>query len=74
MLAGMSRKLKPSNQVWGLTRSDVEWSSALEAALDDSPARRPRARHNAAYVAGSVGRDCGEHQRVMMAKKRQAVR
>jgi hypothetical protein len=28
-----------SNQVWGLTETDTEWSAALEAALKATPAR-----------------------------------
>jgi hypothetical protein len=41
-----------SNQVWGLTKTDPEWSAALEAAL--TAARRDDLEHgtNAAYVAG----------------------
>ena len=48
-----------SNQVWGLTKTDDEWSGALEAAL--MATRRGDLQHgtNAAYVrdvfAGSVG-------------------
>jgi hypothetical protein len=33
------------NQVWGLTKTDHEWSAALEAALTANPPRRPGARH-----------------------------
>jgi hypothetical protein len=33
-----------SNQVWGLTRTDDDWSAALEATLTNA-ARRPPARH-----------------------------
>jgi hypothetical protein len=41
-----------SNQVWGLTKTDQEWSKQLEAAL--TAARRDDFKHgtNAAYVAG----------------------
>jgi hypothetical protein len=51
------------NQVWGLTKTDQEWSAALEAALTAS--RRDDLEHgtNAAYVAGCVCKDCREHQR-----------
>jgi hypothetical protein len=55
------------NQVWGLTKTDLEWSAALEAALTAS--RREDLEHgtNAAYVAGCVCKDCREHQRQRMA-------
>jgi hypothetical protein len=58
------------NQVWGLTKTDEEWSIALEAALKGT--RRNDLRHgtNAAYVAGCVCRECREHQRQQMAKNR----
>jgi hypothetical protein len=57
-----------SNQVWGLTKTEQEWSAALEAAL--TAARRGDLRHgtNAAYVHGCVCSECREHQRVRMAK------
>jgi hypothetical protein len=40
------------NQVWGLTKTDKEWSAALEAAL--TAMRRDDLEHgtNATYVAG----------------------
>jgi hypothetical protein len=59
-----------SNQVWGLTKTDEEWSTALEAALTAS--RRGDLQHgtNAAYVAGCVCGECRSHQRVRMAKQR----
>jgi hypothetical protein len=46
-----------SNQVWGLTKTDQEWSTELEAAL--TATRRDDLQHgtNAAYVAGCVCRD-----------------
>ena len=58
-----------SNQVWGLTRTDREWSEKLEAALTAS--RRVDLQHgtNAAYVAGCVCGECRSHQRVRMAKQ-----
>jgi hypothetical protein len=51
------------NQVWGLTRTDNEWRSALETAL--TATRRDDLRHgtNAAYVHGCVCSECREHQR-----------
>jgi hypothetical protein len=59
-----------SNQVWGLAKTDEEWSAALEAAL--TAARRNDLDHgtNAAYVAGCVCKECREHQRVRMARGR----
>jgi hypothetical protein len=43
--------------VWGLTRTDQEWSAALEAAL--TATRRDDLQHgtNAAYVHGCVCSD-----------------
>jgi hypothetical protein len=59
-----------SNQVWGLTKIDDEWSTALEAAL--TATRRDDLEHgtNAAYVRGCVCKECREHQRQRMAKNR----
>jgi hypothetical protein len=59
-----------SNQVWGLAKTDGEWSSALEAAL--TATRRVDLKHgtNAAYVAGCVCMECREHQRLRMARNR----
>jgi hypothetical protein len=56
------------NQGWGLTKTDGEWSRALEIAL--MATRRDDLEHgtNAAYVAGCVCIECREHQRVRMAK------
>jgi hypothetical protein len=58
------------NQVWGLAKTNDEWSSALEAAL--TATRREDLQHgtNAAYVAGCVCNECREHQRLRMAKNR----
>jgi hypothetical protein len=58
------------NQVWGLTKSDEGWSTALEAAMTAS--RRVDLQHgtNAAYVKGCVCKECREHQRQRMAKNR----
>jgi hypothetical protein len=57
-----------SNQVWGLTSTDPEWSDKLEAAL--TATRRDDLEHgtNAAYVHGCVCSECREHQRVRMAR------
>ena len=62
-----------SNQVWGLTRSDHEWSERLEAL---TATRRDDLQHgtNAAYVRGCVCRECPEHQRIRMARNRPTVR
>jgi hypothetical protein len=59
-----------SNQVFGLTKTDEEWSTALDAAL--TSARRDDLEHgtNAAYVAGCVCNECREHQRERMARNR----
>jgi hypothetical protein len=47
-----------SNQVFGLTRTDEEWSTTLEAAL--TATRRDDIQHgtNAAYIHGCVCSDC----------------
>jgi hypothetical protein len=59
-----------SNQVWGLTKTDEEWSTALEAALMAN--RQDDLEHgtNAAYVNGCVCKECREHQRVRMLRNR----
>jgi hypothetical protein len=59
-----------SNQVWGLTKTDEEWSTALEKAL--TATRRDDLKHgtNAAYVAACVCCDCREHRRQRMARNR----
>jgi hypothetical protein len=57
------------NQVWGLTKTDDEWSAALEEALT---ARRDDLQHGTtpAYVRGCVCSECREHQRIRMARNR----
>jgi hypothetical protein len=57
-----------SNQVFGLAKTDEEWSEQLEAAL--TATRRDDLQHgtNAAYVRGCVCRQCREHQRIRMAR------
>jgi hypothetical protein len=59
-----------ANQVWGLTRTDREWSETLEAALWAT--RRDDLEHgtNSAYVWGCVCSECREHQRVRMGRRR----
>jgi hypothetical protein len=63
-----------SQQVWGLTKTDQEWSTALEAAL--TAARRDDLEHgtNAAYVHGCVCTDCRERQQRRMGRKPAAKR
>ena len=59
-----------SNQVWGLTKTDPEWSQRLEAAL--TATRRGDLKHgtNAAYAQGCVCSECRNHQRIRMAWNR----
>ena len=59
-----------SNQVFGLAKTDKEWSEKLDPAL--TAARRNDVTHgtNAAYVQGCVCSECREHQRIRMAKNR----
>jgi hypothetical protein len=56
------------NQVWGLAKTDDDWSEKLEAAL--TATRRSDLQHgtNTAYVQGCVCSECREHQRERMAK------
>jgi hypothetical protein len=56
------------NQLWGLTKTDQEWSEKLEAAL--TATRQDNLEHgtNAAYVAASVCSECRENQRVRMGR------
>jgi hypothetical protein len=59
-----------SNQVWGLTKTDPEWSEKLDTA--PTAARRDDLEHgaNAAYVHGCACSECREHQRIRMTKDR----
>jgi hypothetical protein len=59
-----------SNQVWGLAKTDREWSEKLETAL--TAARRNDLEHgtNAAYVHGCVCYECRAHQRIRMGRER----
>jgi hypothetical protein len=63
-----------SNHVWGLTRTDHEWSDKLEGAL--MATRRDDLRHgtNAAYVQGCVCSDCREYQRIRLAHNRKPLK
>jgi hypothetical protein len=58
------------NQVWGLAKTEDEWSEALEAAL--TATRRHDLQHgtNAASVQGCICSECREHQRIRMARNR----
>jgi hypothetical protein len=58
-----------SQQVWGLTKTDQEWSAELEAAL--TAARREDLDHgtNAAYIHGCMCTDCRERQQRRMGRK-----
>jgi hypothetical protein len=58
------------NQVWGLAKTDDEWSAALEAALTASCRNDLQHGSNAAYVHGCVCNECREHQRHQMARNR----
>ena len=55
-----------SNQVWGLTKTDDDWSAALEATL--TATRRGDLEHgtSAAYAHGCVCNECRAHQRRRM--------
>jgi hypothetical protein len=59
-----------SNWVWGLTKTDQEWSDRLDTAL--TATRRDDLEHgtSAAYVQGCVCSECREHQRIKMARRR----
>jgi hypothetical protein len=63
-----------SNQVWGLTKTEQEWSGKLDAAL--TATRRDDLQHGTtpAYVRGCRCSDCREYQRIRMAKNRAASR
>ena len=59
-----------SNQVWGLTKTDDDWSATLEATL--TATRRDDLQHgtSAAYAQGCVCSECRAHQRIRMARNR----
>jgi hypothetical protein len=59
-----------SNQVWGLAKTDREWSEKLDTAL--TAARRNNLKHgtNAAYVHGCVCQECRQHQQIRMGRNR----
>jgi hypothetical protein len=58
-----------SYRVFGLARTDQEWSEKLDAALTAS--RREDLEHgtNAAYLHGCVCSDCRTHQQVRMGRR-----
>jgi hypothetical protein len=59
-----------SSRVFGLTRTDQEWSEKLDAAR--TAGRREDLQHgtNAAYLHGCVCKDCRAHQLVRMGRNR----
>jgi hypothetical protein len=59
-----------SNQVWGLTKTDQEWSEKLDRALTATRGDDLEHGTNAAYVHGCVCSECREYQRVRMARMR----
>jgi hypothetical protein len=58
-----------SNQVWGLAKTDQEWSEKLETAF--TAVRRNDLEHGttAACKHGCVCRECREHQGIRMGRK-----
>jgi hypothetical protein len=62
-----------SNQVWGMTKTDQEWSEKLETALTAVRRSDLKRGTNAAYVHGSVCRECREHQSIKMGRKPSAA-
>jgi hypothetical protein len=59
-----------SNCVFGLAKTDKEWSEQLEAAL--TATRRKDLKHGTtpAYVRGCVCNECREHQSLRTGRKR----
>jgi hypothetical protein len=59
-----------SNRVFGLARTDQEWSEKLETAL--TATRRDDLQHgtNAAYIHGCVCTDCRTYQLIRMGRNR----
>jgi hypothetical protein len=58
------------NQVLGLTKTDEEWSAALEVVL--MATRRDDLKHGItpACLRGYACEECREHQRIRLAKNR----
>jgi hypothetical protein len=59
-----------ANRVWGLTKTDQEWSEKLDTALTAARRNDPKHGTNAAYVHGCVCHECREHQLVRMGRNR----
>jgi hypothetical protein len=59
-----------STQVWGLAKTDQEWSEKLDTAL--TAARRDDLEHgtNAADKHGCVCQECRQHQSIRMGRNR----
>jgi hypothetical protein len=62
-----------SNRVFGLAKTDQEWSEKLDAAL--TATRRDDLPHgtNAAYLHGCVRSECRGHQQVRMGRSRRVT-
>jgi hypothetical protein len=60
------------NQVWGLTKTDQDWSEKLDAALTATSRDDLKHGPNAAYVQGCVCSECREHQRIRMGRNRRS--
>ncbi|HLM22295.1 MAG TPA: hypothetical protein VK390_12330 [Propionibacteriaceae bacterium] len=59
-----------SNRVFGLTRTDQEWSEKLDAALTAAQSEDLKHGANAAYLHGCVCKDCRTYQLVRMGRNR----
>jgi hypothetical protein len=73
--AGQPRKLLrdldlTSNRVFGVTRTDQEWSEKLEAALTAARCEDLQHGTNAAGLHGCVCSECREHQQVRIGRNR----
>ena len=60
------------NQVWGLTKTDQDWSEKLDAALTATSLDDLKHGPNVAYVQGCVCSECREHQRIRMGRNRRS--
>jgi hypothetical protein len=59
-----------SNQVWGLAKTDHEWSEKLDTALNATGRSNLKHGTNAAYKHGCVCHECREHQQIRMGRNR----